>query len=589
MIIPTFPRRSLISSRPLNLPGQGRCDNQIKSPRGRSTKSISLALATVLAFWPLAGFAETGATLPAEAPAGSFFARKAYQPHPLPKFGELRDRLPSPIYDENPDWVALYWKAWELGFRNFHEPGPDSHFVSQFIDAAFNQNIFLWDMCFMSMFCNVAHPLVPGIGSLDNFYARQHEDGEICREINRATGMDYGPWMNREGRSLFSRNGFVPPQNPEAPVIYRDRPVPQPAPVLTLDALNNPLPAWAELEALQVTGDQERIAMVYAPLVHYYQALQKYLRQGNGLYVTDWASMDNSPRNRFIADGGTAVDTSAQMVLFARNLATMATLLGKPAESQSFTREAGELSATINRLMWDPEKRFYFDVTPDGRRAPVKTVAAFWALLGRVASPEQAASLVAELKNPKTFARPLRVPTLAADEPGYDPAGGYWCGSVWASTTMMVLRGLEAYGYHDEARLIALNNLDVMSRVYRETGTIWENYAPEAAKPGQPAKDDFVGWSGLGPIEWLLEFAIGLKPYAPGNELAWKLRSSRRQGCDRYRFGGHVLSLLAQPDPAAAGRFTITVKSDGDCALQLRKGSQVRKVAVHPGGQTIAF
>jgi len=46
----------------------------------------------------------------------------------------------------------------------------------------------------MTMFCNYAHPCVPGIGSLDNFYVKQHEDGEICREINRATA-----WISSSG------------------------------------------------------------------------------------------------------------------------------------------------------------------------------------------------------------------------------------------------------------------------------------------------------------------------------------------------------------------------------------------------------
>jgi hypothetical protein len=537
--------------------------------------------------WTDAGRAD--APLVPEPSAGAYFPKKEYRPAPLPSFASLRDQLPAPVYDEKPEWIAMYWKSWELAFRNFHEPARESHFVSQFIDAAFNQNIFLWDTCYMTMFCNVAYPLVPGIASLDNFYAKQHEDGEICREINRATGMDYGPWVNREGRPLFSRNGWVPPQDPEAPVIYRGRDAPQPAPLLTLEALDNPLPAWAELESLRVTGDRARIDLVYAPLEHYYRSLQKYLRQGNGLYVTDWASMDNSPRNRFIANGGTAVDTSCQMVLFARELSAMAELLGKAAEARAFAAEADELSRTINELMWDRERRFYFDLTLDGQRAPVKTVAAFWALLGRVASAEQAADLLAELRNPQTFGRPNRVPTLAADEPGYDPAGGYCRGAVWTPTTMMVIRGLEFYGYDDEARAIALNNLDLMGRVYRRTGTIWENYAPETTSPGEPAKRDFVGWCGLGPIEWLLEFAIGLKPDAPRNELVWALRSTQRQGCERYRFNGHVASLLAEPDRAADGGFTITIRSDGDFALQIRKGSQHRSVEVHPGEQIVAF
>ncbi len=529
-----------------------------------------------------------GAPAP-ESAQGAYFAKKEYQPQPLPRFADLRDQLPAPLYEDKPEWIALYWKAWELAFRNFHEPAPGSRFVTPFIDAAFNQNIFLWDTCFMSMFCNVAHPLVPGIGSLDNFYARQHADGEICREINRTTGLDYEPWVNRERRPLLSRNCWNPPAQAEAAVVYRGRPVPEPPPVLTLDALDNPLPAWAELESLRVTGDRARLALVYPPLVRYYRALQKYLRQGNGLYVTDWASMDNSPRNAFLVGGGTAVDTSCQMVLFARNLATIADLLGKAAEAQAFTREADELGATINQLMWDPDRKFYFDLTLDGRRAPVKTVAAFWALIGRVASRDQARALVAELRNRKTFNRPMRVPTLAADEADYDPAGGYWRGSVWAPTTMMVLRGLENYGYEDEAREIALNNLEMIGRVFRDTGTIWENYAPDAAKPGQPAKGDFVGWSGLGPIAWLLEYAVGLKPDATYNALVWEIDSRHPVGCARYRFNGHVVTLRAEPDRWSRGRYLVTVESDGDFTLHLHRGPSAGNFAIHAGKQPIQF
>lgn len=105
----------------------------------------------------------------AVAKQGIFFSKKKYVSKPVPVFEATRDKLPSPVFDENPDYVRCYWKAWELVFKNFHEPAKDSGFVSQFIDAAFNQNIFLWDTCFLTMFCNYAHPYVPGICSLDNF------------------------------------------------------------------------------------------------------------------------------------------------------------------------------------------------------------------------------------------------------------------------------------------------------------------------------------------------------------------------------------------------------------------------------------
>ncbi len=511
----------------------------------------------------------TNAREPAE--LGMYFAKKKYTAKPLPRFSELRSQLPSPVYDHNPLWVKTYWKAWELAFKNFHQPAQGTGFVSNFIDAAFNQDIFLWDSCFMSMFCNYAYPLVPGISTLDNFYAKQHKDGEISREIVRATGVDFNPWINRKDKPLFSRWGWWGwPDKMDTleitrnvPVIYKGRKLPTPNPVLTLDALNNPILAWAELEHYQITGDRHRLQEAWEPLVHYYESLHKYLRQGKGLYITDWASMDNSPRNKYLKSGGTGVDISSQMVLFARQLSQIAKDLGKDQEAKTYSRDANKLAALINRRMWDKKKKFYFDLQLDGKRAPIMTIAAYWTLLAKVASRQQAAALAAQLQNPNTFGRLNMVPTVAADQPGYDPEGGYWRGSVWAPTDTMVIEGLENYGYDNLARKIALNHLNLVAKVFQKTGTIWENYAPDAVQPGRPAKSNFVGWSGIGPIGYLLEYAIGLRPDAPHNELIWQLEPGARCGCKRYRFGGHIVTLIASPEVGKPNQMRISVKSDG--------------------------
>ena len=511
----------------------------------------------------------------AQSQQGQYFAKKEYTPKRLPKFAETRDRLPAPIFDEHPVYVQMYWKTWELAFRNFYEPPSGSGFVSQFMDAAFNEKIFQWDTCFLTMFCNYGYPLVPGIGSLDNFYAKQHEDGEICRAIIRSTGQDYPGGLNRERKNLFSRGSRFS-------VSYVGREAPQPPPILTLDALNHPLFTWAELECVRATGDRSRLKLVYEPLVRYYRALQKYIRQGNGLYMTDWASMDNSPRVPYLTGGGTAVDTSAEMVLFANQLAEIADLLEKTGEAAAFRNEAGDLARIINEKMWDPKRKFYFDLTVDGKQAPVKTIAAFWTLLAGVASPEQADALAAELHNPASFGRKHRVPTTPADQAGFDPAGGYWRGAVWSPTNTMIIRGLERYGKQSLAREIALEHLHTIGEVFLKTGTVWENYAPDSRKPGSPAKRDFVGWTGIVPILYFFEYEIGLKPDAPNNRLTWELSSTKRCGCDRFRFNGHTVSLLAEPD-AVSGRTELTVKSDGAFQLRVRYRGNERDFAVKLG------
>ena len=95
---------------------------------------------------------------------------------------------------------------------------------------------------------------------------------------------------------------------------------------------------------MRVTGDRQRLALVYSPLVHYYRALQEYIRQGNGLFMTDWASMDNSPRNPHLAKGGCAVDTSSQMAMFAADLAAFAAMLGKRDDAARFKQDAEDIA-----------------------------------------------------------------------------------------------------------------------------------------------------------------------------------------------------------------------------------------------------
>jgi glycogen debranching enzyme len=288
--------------------------------------------------------------------------------------------------------------------------------------------------------------------------------------------------------------------------------------------------------------------------------------------MTDWASMDNSPRVPYLANGGTAIDTSSQMVLFGQQLAEMAEGLGKPDDVKVYRQEAAELSGLINEKMWNPEEKFCFDLKVDGQHSPVKTIAAYWTLLAGVASPEQADALAAELENPSTFGRKHRVPTTPADEKGFDPKGGYWRGAVWSPTNTMVVRGLERYAKHDLANEIALEHLGRVAEVFQATGTVWENYAPDATAPGKPAKPDFVGWTGIVPILYLLEYGIGLKPDAPNNSLTWTLTSDKRCGCQRFRFGGHVTTLVAEPSETQPDTVSVKVESDGAFDLRIERG-----------------
>jgi hypothetical protein len=134
-----------------------------------------------------------------------------------------------------------------------------------------------------------------------------------------------------------------------------------------------------------------------------------------------------------------------------------------------------------------------------------------------------------------------------------------------------------------QAREIALEHLRTVGEVFQATSTVWENYAPESAKQGKPATKNFVGWTGIVPIQYFIEYGIGLKADAPNNRLTWVLTSAKRCGCERFRFNGHTATLIAQPPGDPSGAVEVTVESDGQFQLLVERDGKKWDFAVKAG------
>ena len=514
---------------------------------------------------------------------GLYFSGKGVRRDKPYTFEQVKGRLPEPILSGHDDWLGCYWYTWSVAFKNARSPGRESGFVSDFIDAAFNQDIFLFDTVFITMYSDLARPWLPGIAALDNFYVKQQPDGEIPRELVRDTGEDVEFWLNREGLPLHSyfhnHYGYralrtMPRPNLEEmyfPSLEREH---DEIPYYTLDNLNHPLLAWGEWISYLQTGDIKRLSMVFLPLMWQYRFLRNILRHGNGLYVTDWASMDNSPRNK---DLGCGIDISCEMALFALNLLDILSVLEQrdihPVDNdlrEALRIDRQDLIEAINSRMWNENSGFYYDLKRDGTQNTIKTAAAYWALAAGVAGNGQALRMARLLEDVNAFNRLHRLPVLSADEPEYNPRGGYWKGSVWPSMNTMALYGLERYGYDKLARDIALNHLDVVAKVWRNTGTIWESYPPDSLDAGDSDHPAFVGGSGIGPTRYLLRYALGFFPDAPRNHLLWKLDhdmlSKGSIGCNRLRFGEVTADLLAS---VSGGKLFVKVRSDLPFTLEI--------------------
>ena len=478
--------------------------------------------------------------------AGNGFRLKQPNDQPLPIFAESMSRLPSPWWPNNPTAISAYWKAWELAFSNLRSVNPESKLIENYIDTAFNDCLFMWDSVFMLHFGRYGRRAFDFQKTLDNFYSRQHLDGFICREI-RSDGSDqwsrYDPAST--GPSLLS---------------------------------------WSEWESYLHVGDKERLARVFPALCAYHEWVRKERSWPDGTY---WSTglgcgMDNlrrlPPELNQERDHGwlTWIDATAQACLDARCLAAMASVLD--LDGSVYASEAASLASFVEDHLWNEARSFYCDRDRNGRSSHVRHIGGFWALAAKISSQERAREMATWLDDDPTFCRHHPVPSLAADEEGYRPDGGYWLGGVWAPTNYLVLRGLWNYGLDVEAHKIARLHHQRVVEIFSETGTFWENHAPDASKPGDPAKGDFVGWGGLPPITVLLEGVFGIRPGE--DRLIWDIRLCDEFGVDQYPVGlTNTVSLKCESRLSEHDEPIVTILTKEPISIELRWAGGARVVS----------
>jgi glycogen debranching enzyme len=470
--------------------------------------------------------------------------------------------VPRPVFDARPDWIELYDLAWSIAAENMEKPG-NPGWLPQMSCMPGSGKIWQWDSCFMALFSRYSNGILSALNNLDNLYRLQRDDGYISMAYDK----------DKECESYGER-------------------------------INPPIYAWVEFEHYKHAGDRERLARIYPVLKKYFLWVKANRRRENGLYYfedTGSSGMDNSPRSGYYAASLAGsdvcfVDLSCQQQLAANRLAAIAGLLKKNDDAAFFREEAGELSRLINRYCWSERTGFYYDcftrtdIAERHNFLSCKTAAAFWTILSGAADDRQLGHLVDHLLDPGEFGTPHPVPSLSRKDPNYSPDGGYWLGGVWAPANYMIVRGLSERGRQDLAREIAIKHVSAMSGVMTDPahGGIWEAYSPEYPRPATVkencyVRDNFVGWSGLGPIAMFIENIIGLGFDAPSNTISWRITERGRHGLENMDFNGKKISLVCEGRRAgeSGGTTRLQVECDGKINLKITIfNSESRRVSV---------
>ncbi|HEY1645886.1 MAG TPA: trehalase family glycosidase [Candidatus Saccharimonadales bacterium] len=239
------------------------------------------------------------------------------------------------------------------------------------------------------------------------------------------------------------------------------------------------------------------------PVAHQvYRGLSRYYDIN---YLHDLAEAESgwdlTPRFNRRALNYLPVDLNALLYKYETDLARASKVFGDKREEAKWLDKANQRKNTMDELMWDKVKGLYFDYNfVKERKGSVYSLASYYPLWAGMVDKPRADILVKSLKR---FEHKGGLATTDSLPVGQFVFGGMptqWAfPNGWAPLHYMIIKGLERYGYHKEARRIAMKWLKTNLSWFSAHGIFLEKYnvvSPDKppVKGVYPSQEGF-GWT----------------------------------------------------------------------------------------------
>ncbi len=269
-----------------------------------------------------------------------------------------------------------------------------------------------------------------------------------------------------------------------------------------------PLVSWAVDEIFTHTGDTAFVREMYPQLMAYYKwwynkrdhdqnGMCEYGSTDGTIEAAAWESgMDNAIRfdeatmlkNEGYEDAWSfdqeSVDLNAYLALECKLLKKFSSILNIPFDAPDHSEKVADY------FFYD-EIGFFFDKRIKDRSFIQELgCEAYTPLWTKVATQEQVNKMMNLLTDTTKFSTFIPFPTIAADNPKYNPRG-YWRGPIWLDQTYFAVRGLRNYGFHELADQYTLQVFDRLQGL-QEGAPIHENYGTHT---GERLKAPHFSWS----------------------------------------------------------------------------------------------
>ena len=272
-----------------------------------------------------------------------------------------------------------------------------------------------------------------------------------------------------------------------------------------------PVMSWAVWSIYQRTKDKEWLHRIYPTLRGYVNFWSKYHSSDRGLckYFNAGQIGDNDARFDPIMKGEgnqplygfESPDLNSFLVMEMKCLSALAKELNLSKEAKEWNDKAAQLSQKIIDAMYFPDEAMFYDVKERTKEnfSGVKSPNMFLPLWAGVPLPQKEIKRIINdhMLNPNEFYRKYPFPSLAYNNPEYDPTG-YWRGRIWPHVVYWMIQTLWKHGYHKQAEEVADSMLDM----FLASPWIAENYESKGgAMIGVPE----YNWSQSMVIELLLQ------------------------------------------------------------------------------------
>lgn len=251
--------------------------------------------------------------------------------------------------------------------------------------------------------------------------------------------------------------------------------------------------AQAEYHTVWMGKSKPNARLVHEGLSRYYDV--NYLHD----LAEAESGWDFTPRFSHKALNYLPVDLNSLLYKYEKDFAYAERLLGEEDKAQKWDEAAHARRLSMNKLMWSELKDLYYDYNyVKDRRGSVSSLASYYPLWAGLVDEHQAAKLVNSLRKFEqrgglSVTDALQVTDLV---PGAMPT--QWAyPNGWAPLHYLVVKGLQKYGYEEEARKIAMKWLRTNLNWFNKNGVFLEKY--NVVQPGKPpAKGAYPSQTGFG-------------------------------------------------------------------------------------------